>query len=82
MKAGMDKMNIFKQFFYKNDCVLCVWARYCLFVLIGLTVGFTLGFKVIVIFASVMLFLMCFFAVLARLPDATPFNESEANENY
>ena len=81
MKAGMDKMNIFKQFFYKNDCVLCIWARYCLFALIGLTVGFTVGFKVIVIFASVMLFLMCFFAVLAWLPDATPFNESEASEN-
>lgn len=74
-------MNIFKQFFYKNDCVLCVWARYCLFVLIGLTVGFTLGFKVIAIFASVMLFLMCFFALLAWLPDEVPFNESEANEN-
>jgi hypothetical protein len=23
-------------FFYKNDCVLCVWARYCLFFMLGI----------------------------------------------
>lgn len=74
-------MNILKQFFYKNDCVLCVWARYCFFVLIGLTVGFTVGFKVIAIFACVIFLLMCFFAALAWLPDEVPFNESEQNEN-
>lgn len=74
-------MKIIKQFFYKNDCVLCVWARYCLFVLIGLAIGFTVGFTVIAIFASIVLFLMCFFALLAWLPDEKPFNESEANEN-
>ena len=74
-------MNILKDFFYKNDCVLCVWARYCFFVLIGLTVGFTVGFTVIAIFASVIFLLMCFFAALAWLPDEVPFNESEQNEN-
>ena len=28
--------KLIKSFLYNNSCVLCVWARYCLFLLLGL----------------------------------------------
>ena len=64
-KDKVELMSLLKEFFYKNDCVLCVWARYCLFILIGLAVGLAVDPKVITVFASTVLFLMCVFAVLS-----------------
>lgn len=31
----MVSMNLLKAFFHKNDCALCVWARYCAFLIAG-----------------------------------------------
>ena len=61
-------MGLLKAFFYKNDCVLCVWARYCLFVLLGAVVAPYLGTIARVVFIGVFTLLLIFFVLLAFLP--------------
>lgn len=67
-KDKVELMGLLKAFFYKNDCVLCVWARYCLFVLLGAVVAPYLGTIAWVIFVGVFTLLLIFFVLLAWLP--------------
>ena len=57
-----------KSFLFKNECVLCVWARYCVFLAVGTYAGVHLqnGFAWALIKA--MGLLCAFFVVLALLP--------------
>lgn len=61
-------MDLLKAFFYKNDCALCVWARYCLFVLLGAVVAPYLGTIAWFVFVGVFTLLLIFFVLLAWLP--------------
>ena len=63
-KDKVELMKILKDFFYKNDCVLCVWARYCLFFLIGALTAPIIGW---VLFGVVFLAMLAF-SFLAWLP--------------
>ena len=44
-------IKLIKSFLYNNSCVLCVWARYCVFFIIGSLSHKLVGFYPIVLVA-------------------------------
>lgn len=60
--------KLIKSFLYNNSCVLCVWARYCLFVLLGAVVAPYLGTIARLVFIGAFTLLLIFFVLLASLP--------------
>ena len=57
-----------KGFLFKNECVLCVWARYCVFLAVGTYAGVHLQNGVAGFLMGVAALLCAFFVVLALLP--------------
>ena len=50
--------KLIKSFLYDNSCVLCVWARYCLFLLLGLNLYRFTSFDPSVYVAVLMAFIL------------------------
>lgn len=65
--------KLIKSFLYNNSCVLCVWARYCLFVLLGAVVAPYLGTIARLVFIGIFTLLLIFFVLLASLPTEDEF---------
>lgn len=55
-------------FLFKNECVLCVWARYCVFFAVGTYAGVHLQSGFAWALMKVTGLLCAFFVVLALLP--------------
>ena len=66
---SLVSMNLIKAFLYKNDCALCVWARYCLFFLIGVQVHTKWPGPVTTAISAVVALLLIFFVVLSLIPE-------------
>ena len=62
-------MNIIKAFFYENDCALCVWARYCVFLIVGVQLHKYWPGTPTRAISAVMAGLCVFFVILSLIPE-------------
>lgn len=63
--------KLIKSFLYNNSCVLCVWARYCVFFIIG-----SLSYKLVSFYLIVPVALLLVLILLLKLVDT---NENSRN---